>query len=99
MTSTKGEAHIAEIGSDEETLMACDAKNPTLYDNPFFKDVSDPNVYTNVATNESAHMYDWLADSGSTNHITNWQELYSSYEPTPGATVHRVSGKISQVAG
>jgi len=98
-TSTKGEAHIAEIGSGEETLMAYDAKNPTLYDNPFFKDVSNPNVYTNVATNESACMYDWLVDSGSTNHITNWWELYSTYEPMLGATIHRVSSKISQVAG
>ena len=44
-------------------------------------------------------MYDWLVDSGSTNHITNWWELYSSYEPTLGATVHRVSGKITLVAG
>jgi len=78
MTSTKGEAHIAEIGSDEEMLMACNAENPTLYDNPFFKDVSNPNVYTNVTTNESACMYDWLADSGSTNHITNQWE-YSSW--------------------
>jgi len=58
MTSTKGEVHITEIRSDEETLMACNAENPTLYDNPFFEDISNPNVYTNVATNESAHMYD-----------------------------------------
>ena len=99
VTSTKGEAHIAEIGSEEETLMACDAENPTLYDNPFFEDISDPNVYTNVTTNESAHMYDWLVDSGSINHITNWREFYSSYEPMPEATVHGVGGKISQVAG
>jgi len=42
-------------------------------------------------------MYDWLVDSGSTNHITNWWELYSSYEPTPEATIHRVGSKISQV--
>ena len=99
MTSTKGEVHIAEIGSDEEMLMACNAENLTLYDNPFFKDVSNPNVYTNVTTNESACMYDWLADSGSTNHITNQWELYSSYEPMPEATVHGVGGKISQVTG
>ena len=98
-TSTKGEAHIVEIGSDEEALMACDAEIPTLYNNPFYKDISDPNIYTNIATNESTCMYDWLADTGSTNHITNRQELYSSYEPTPGATVHRVSSKISLVAG
>jgi len=39
-----------------------------------------------------------LVDSRSTNHITNRRELYSSYEPMPGATVHGVSGKISQVA-
>jgi len=99
ITSTKGEAHIAEIGSDKETLMACNAENPTLYNNPFFENISDPNVYTNVATNESTHMYDWLADSRSTNHITNRWELYSSYEPMLGATVHEVGGKISQVAG
>jgi len=70
-TSTKGEAHIMEIGSDEEALMACNAEIPTLYDNPFYKDISDLNVYTNIATNESACMYDWLADTRLTNHITN----------------------------
>jgi len=35
-----------EIGSDKEALMACDAEIPTLYDNPFYKNVSDLNVYT-----------------------------------------------------
>ena len=56
VTSTKGEAHIVEIGSDEETLMACDAENPTLFDNPFIKDVTDLNVYS-ASKNRSNVLY------------------------------------------
>src|SRR6267154_2602667 len=44
-------------------------------------------------------MYEWLADTGSTHHISNWREIFSSYEPMPEAIVHGVGGKITQVAG
>jgi hypothetical protein len=67
---------------------------------PFIDNVYDYNVqYENFAANESAHMYDWLADTGSTNHISNRRELFSSYEPMLEATVHGVGSKITQVAG
>ena len=44
-------------------------------------------------------MYDWLADSGSTNHIMCQCDFFSSYEPTPDVTVHGISGKTIQVEG
>ena len=60
----------------------------------------DEDLYlANLAANDSTRMYDWLADSRSTHHITNRRELFSSYEPTPEATVHGVGGKITQVVG
>jgi hypothetical protein len=84
----------SSIDSDAETLTAIEV------DDPFFDNINDYNVqYESFAANESARMYDWLADTGSTNHISNWRKLFSSYEPTLEATVHGVGGKITQVAG
>ena len=100
-TAPKKETNVAEaIGDGEETLAAIGGDLHMLPDDPFVDDIYDYNVkYANVASNESIRMYDWLADSGSTNHITNRRELFSSYEPTPEATVHGVGGKIIQVEG
>jgi hypothetical protein len=71
-----------------------------MNDDPLIDNLYDYNVrFANVATNSDDHLYDWLADTGSTNHITYRRELFSTYEPTPGVTVHGVSGKITQVAG
>jgi len=39
MMSTEREVHITEIGSDKEMLIAYNAENPTLYNNPFIRDV------------------------------------------------------------
>jgi hypothetical protein len=82
------------IDSDAETLTAIEV------DDPFFNNVNDYNVqYKSFAANESACICDWLMDTGSTNYISNQCELFSSYEPTPEATVHGVGSKITQVAG
>jgi hypothetical protein len=102
-TSNKKETNVAETKSDdEETLaaIAADSDHTMLTDDPFIDDISDENVnVSNLAANKTDRMYDWLADTGSTNHITNRREIFSSYEQTPEATVHGVGGKIIQVAG
>jgi hypothetical protein len=96
----KKQLNIAEIGSDEETLAAVRNEDPMMNDDPLINNLYDYNVrFANVATNTDDHLYDWLADTGSTNHITYRCELFSTYEPTLGVTVHGVGGKITQVAG
>jgi hypothetical protein len=96
----KKQSNIAEIGSDEETLAAVRNEDPMMNDDPLIDNLYDYNVrFANVATNTDDHLYDWLADTGSTNHITYRCELFSTYEPTLGVTVHGVGGKITQVAG
>jgi hypothetical protein len=99
--TTNKETNIAEVMSDnEETLAAIRGDNHILTNNPFIKNVYDYNIqYGNLATNTNDHMYDWLADTESTNHISNWHEIFSLYKPTPKATIHSVSGKIIQIAG
>ena len=102
--ASKKETHVAEetADSDEETLMAMNAESSNNANADQF--LIDPNYDYDVnlaspAYNEDARMYDWLADSGSTNHIACRRDLFSSYEQTPDATVHGVGGKIIQVAG
>jgi hypothetical protein len=100
LSALKKETHIVEIGSDNETLVAIGDNHFMITDDPLINDIFDYNVqYGNLAANSSDHMYNWLVDIGSTNHILNWHENFSSYEPTPEATIHGVSGKITQVMG
>jgi hypothetical protein len=70
--STK-EANIAEEGMDmdEETLMAIDAASSSYLDQDRENNANyDYDVYlASRASNSETRMYDWLADSGSTNHI------------------------------
>jgi hypothetical protein len=99
-TSKQPEANIAEVGEEEESLMAMDLEEfpdieYDLTDTAYDHDMH----YASICSNESARMYDWLADTGSTNHIANWRDLFSSYEPTPEATVYGVGGKITSVVG
>src|SRR6266566_610854 len=98
----KKETNIAEAGSDEENLAAIGDDHSMIIDDPFFDNIYDYNNnvnYQGLASNTTDRMYEWLADSGSTNHISNRRELFSSYELTPEATVHGVGGKITQVVG
>jgi hypothetical protein len=99
-SALKKETHIVENRSDNETLAAIGDNHFIITDDPLIDDVFDYNVqYGNLAANSSDCMYDWLADTRSTNHISNRHKNFSSYEPTPEATVHGVSGKIIQVVG
>jgi hypothetical protein len=105
--TTKKETHTTEAGSDNETLTAMDAETSIdaesfMIDDPFIDDTTEYNSYlaSQASTNDdSSRLYDWLVDSGSTNHITNQRELFTIYGETPGATIHRVGGKITQVIG
>jgi len=59
--------------------------------------LNPPNVSTQYPVNESAHMYDWLADSRSTHHISNCHELFTFFEPIPNATPLGIKGKIISI--
>ena len=96
--TTKEETQLAEVDEDDEdeTLTAMEIEKSSLSDCVSLYDCDD---LASLASNEASRMYDWLADSGSTNHITNRREFFSSYESTPGATVQGVGGKIIQIEG
>jgi hypothetical protein len=104
---TKKETHATEAGSDDETLTAMDAETSIdaesfMINDPFIDNTTEYDSYlaSQASTNDDlSRLYDWLADSGSTNHITNQRKLFTIYKETPGATVHGVGGKITQVIG
>jgi len=89
-----------EIGSDDETLAVIGDVQFMSTNEPLFDDIYDYNVqYGDLAENTDNCMNEWLADTGSTHHISNWREIFSSYEPMPEVIIHGVGGKITQVAG
>ena len=88
----QNEAHIAHADTDEEVLMVVDHNEKLNLEDPYMHFASDVNE-------DLSRMYLWLADSGATHHITSRRDLFSTYEYTPGATVHGVGGKIIQVQG
>ena len=67
-----------------------------LEEDPFIDDI-DMFLASSDQSNITVPVYDWLADSASTHHISNHHELFHTFEPTPGATVHGVGGKTSQI--
>ena len=82
---------------DDEEAETLTALNADSFNEPILFD--DDMYLANSTVNEASRMYDWLADSGSTHHITNRRELFSSYDPMLQAIVHGVGGKIIQVVG
>jgi hypothetical protein len=96
--ATKKEANIAEHKSDDEETLAA-VETTSVVDAPSYNNEYENDVYLASTVNENSRMYDWLADTGSTNHISNQREIFSSYEPTPDVTVHGVGGKTVQVQG
>ena len=69
-----------------------------MEEDPFIDDI-DMFLASSNQSNINVPIYDWLADSASTHHISNRHELFHTFEPTPGATVHGVGGKTSQIMG
>jgi hypothetical protein len=68
--TTKEETQLAKVDKDDknETLTVMDIEKFSLSDCVSLYDCDD---LTSLASNEASRMYDWLADSRSTNHITN----------------------------
>ena len=96
----KNQTNIAQNQSDEEeTLALMNTKNFMLTEKSPVEENYNYQVYfTSLAANETACIYDWLADSGLINHTVNWCKLFSSYKHTLEATVYGVDGKITSVA-
>ncbi len=92
----KPKAHIAEI-TDDQTTMIATAAEFTLPDDPFIDDEKDYQAHT--AVNADSCMYDWLADSGSTTHITNQRQLFIKYESTPNAIIYGIGNNVTQALG
>lgn len=101
-TANKRETNVAEteshVHSDVEMLVAFAVPKDTMIENDPFIDNID--MYLASSTNnETTRVYNWLADTGSTHHITNWQELFRTYELTLEATAQGVGSIRSQVLG
>ncbi len=94
----KVEANNAEI--EEEALSAIgEIMFPSIEESDGLIDYKDDNDVQMADDNDNIdHVYDWLADSGSTLHITNRKDLYSEYKPTPH-TVRGVGGKQTCAEG
>lgn len=44
-------------------------------------------------------MWDWLADSATTSHVTNNREIFTMYDETSNATVTGVGGMCTEIKG
>src|SRR6267154_510748 len=98
-SAPKVQSNVAEIRSDDETLAAIGEEVYPSTDDPLIDNIYDYNVQYGNTENPNACMYEWLADTSSTHHISNQREIFSSYEPTPEATVLGVGGKVIRVQG
>ena len=94
---TQKEINVVHIDMEEEVLAACDSDGE-MSENPFYNNLSQYNMHF-VNMNEISCMYDWLADSRATYHISNQHEYFSSYEQMPGAIVYGIGNNTTKVEG
>ena len=102
--SVKPEAHIIEQNivedDDGETLNAVDGDNSMELADPVFDDMYDYNMHYGTAfENDTSRMYEWLADTRSTNHIAKERDLFTTYETTRDAFVLGVGGNRTKIEG
>ena len=106
-SSTKKEANAAEtqanaahVDTDEEILAAIGTEENMSVDqeDPFYDNLSQYNMHF-VDMNENSRMYNWLADSGATHHISNTRNLFITYQPMPNAVIHGIGDKVIPVQG
>ena len=100
----KPEAHIVEENivedDDSKTLNAVDGDNFMKLADPVFDNMYDYDMhYSTTFENDMSRMYEWLADTGSTNHITKEHDLFSTYETTCDAFVLGVGGNRTKIEG
>jgi hypothetical protein len=69
----------AAIKEVEEAL-ACGITFDTSECGQFFN-FNNENVTDYSINDKSTLYYDWLADSATTSHITNWHDTFVSYKP------------------
>lgn len=79
--------------------MVKDMKDETVLEDDLFIDNINMFLAFTDQSNINVPVYDWLADSTSMHHISNYHKLFHTFELTPEATVHGVGGKISQIMG
>ena len=98
--ATETEANAAHVDTDEEILAAIGSEENMSVDqgDPFYDNLSQYNMHF-VDMNENSCMYDWLADSGATHHISNARNLFITYQPTPNAVIHGIGDKVIPVQG
>ena len=57
------------------------------------------NVNKSRMNNKCFILYDWLADSATTTHVTNQQDAFITYFPTTGTTVAGVGNTKTLIKG
>ena len=92
--SDQSYAAIEEVGEASADGITFDASERGQFFN-FNKE----NVTDYSANDESTLYYDWLADSATTSHITNWHDTFVSYEPIQDTLITGVGGLKVQAIG
>jgi hypothetical protein len=64
-----------------------------------FFNFNNENVTNYSANDESTLYYNWLANSMTTSHITNWHDTFVSYEPIQNTPITGVGGLKVQAVG
>ena len=59
----------------------------------------DVPMSTTNAIDKQLIYYDWLADSATTSHITNWHNAFITYESLTNKVVCSVSNKLAHMVG
>ena len=96
----KSEAHTVEIDeTDNEHLAAVESTSYSTVE-PVFDNVYDSSYhYASSPFNKASRMYEWLADTGSTNHISNTCDIFSTYISANDAKVIGVGGMETKILG
>ncbi len=103
-TSIKKESHIAEMAesskkAEEDISLIVSDENPMITnDSKIEEDVYD-DMYMHdafIGMNFSSHMYDWLVDSGLTNHIVNDWRLFTTFQPMRNTVVYGIGSKCNR---
>jgi len=104
-TLIKKESHIAEMAesskkAEKDILLIISDENPMITDDSKIKEDVYDDMYMHdafIGVNFSSHMYDWLVDSGSTNHIVNDRQLFTTFQPMRNTIVYGIGSKTSKV--
>ena len=100
MLPDKAEMHLVYLDDKGIEALAALEENSTVAPTLDLDEMYNLNFHYATSTmNESSYMYEWLADTGSTNHICITHDLFLTYKAMHNSTVLGVGGNHIAIKG